>query len=108
MRVVGGEVTTLDPGHAQRNCGAVGAQGGLVVLACNGSVIQGDTATATGSWLAVWSPTSGLRAVTGDTLPTDVSQVSLVNGWVLWTGTDASQRPVLAALPIAALRALGQ
>jgi hypothetical protein len=108
VRVVGGEVTTLDPGQAQRNCGAVGAQGGLVVLACNGSVIQGDTATATGSWLAVWSPTTGLRAVTGDALPKDLSQVSLVNGWVLWTGTDAAQRPVLAAVPLAALATPGQ
>ena len=108
VRVAGGEVTTLDPGHPQRNCGAVGAQGGLVVLDCNGSVIQGDTATATGGWLAVWSSATGLRALTGHALPTDVSQVSLVNGWVLWMGTDASGGPVLAALPLAALATPGQ
>ncbi len=108
VRVVGREVATLDPGHTQRNCGAVGAQGGLVVLECNGSVIQGDTATATGGWLAVWSSATGLRAVTGHALPTDVSQVSLVNGWVLWMGTDASGGPVLAALPLAALVTPGE
>ena len=108
VRVAGGEVTTLDPGHPQRNCGAVGAEGGLVVLDCNGSVIQGDTATATGGWLAVWSPMTGLRAVTGHALPTDVSQVSLATGWVLWMGTDASGGPVLAALPLAALATPGE
>ncbi len=108
VRVAGGEVTTLDPGHPQRNCGAVGAEGGLVVLDCNGSVIQGDTATATGGWLAVWSPMTGLRAVTGHALPTDVSQVSLATGWVLWMGTDASGGPVVAALPLAALATPGE
>ncbi|MGC8633880.1 MAG: glycerophosphodiester phosphodiesterase [Candidatus Limnocylindrales bacterium] len=52
VRVAGGEVTAIDPGHPQRNCGAVGAQGSLVVLDCNGSVVQGDTATAPGGWPA--------------------------------------------------------
>ena len=43
-----------------------------------------------------------MRTATGDALPTDVGQVSLVNSWVLWMGTDVSGGLVPAAVPLAA------
>ena len=98
--VVGDTVETVDPGHANRQCEAVGADGGLVLLGCNGTTMSGDTATAIPSWVAVWSAASGLRALGGRA----AVAVGIANGWAVWTGEDQNGQPVLVGVPVSALR----
>ena len=100
VRVNGDTVETVDPGHANRQCEAVGADGGLVLLDCNGTTMIGDTATAIPSWVAVWSAGSGLRALGGG----PAVAVGIANGWAVGTGVDANQHAVLVGAPLSALR----
>ena len=104
VRVEGDRIVQVDPGISHRQCMAVGAEAGLIVLGCNGSVVQGNTTNATWSWLATWSSTSGLRAVVGDVLPTNQGAILLADGWVLQIGQDAAGRSVLVAVPMSALQ----
>ena len=98
VRVDGNTVDTVDPGHANRQCEAVGADGGLVLLACNGTTLSGDTATAVPSWVGVWSAASGLRSVG------DGAAIGIEAGWAVWTGRDANGHAVLIGVPLSALR----
>ncbi len=98
VRVDGDTVETVDPGHANRQCEAVGADGGLVLLDCNGTTMSGDTATAIPSWVAVWSAASGLRSLG------DGAAMGIEAGWAVWTGGDANGHPVLVGVPLSALR----
>ena len=100
VRVNGDTVETVDPGHANRQCEAVGADGGLVLLDCNGTTMIGDTATAIPSWVAVWSAGSGLRALGGG----PAVAVGIANGWAVGTGADANGHAVLVGVPLSALR----
>jgi hypothetical protein len=100
VRVDGDTVETVDPGHANRQCEAVGADGGLVVLDCSGVTMSGDTATAIPSWVAVWSAGSGLRALGGSA----AVAVGIANGWAVGTGGDANGHAVLVGVPLSALR----
>jgi hypothetical protein len=98
VRVDGDTVQTVDPGRAHRQCEAVGADGGLVLLDCNGTTMSGDTATGSRSWVAVWSAASGLRSVG------DGAAMGIESGWAVWTGGDANRHAVLVGVPLSALR----
>ena len=98
VRVNGDTVETVDPGHANRQCAAVGAEGGLVLLSCNGTTMSADVATGSRSWVAVWSASSGLRALS------DGTAMGIEAGWAVWTGWDASGHVVLHGVPLSALR----
>jgi len=98
VRVNGDTVETVDPGHANRQCAAVGAEGGLVLLACNGTTMIGDRATAVPAWVAVWSAASGLRSLG------DGAAMVIEAGWALWTGGDANGHAVLVGVPMSALQ----
>jgi hypothetical protein len=100
VRVDGDTVETVDPGHANRQCEAVGADGGLVLLDCNGTTMSGDTATAIPSWVAVWSAASGLRSL-GDGAAV---AVGFANGWAVGTGGDTNGHAVLVGVPLSALQ----
>ena len=100
VRVDGDTVETVDPGHANRQCEAVGADGGLVLLDCNGTTMSGDTATAIPSWVAVWSAASGLRSL-GDGAAV---AVGIANGWAVGTGGDTNGHAVLVGVPLSALQ----
>ena len=101
VRVVGDTVETVDPGHPHRNCGAGGADGGVIVLYCNGTTVSGDTATLT-SWVALWSAASGLRALGGGAAMAP-GELWIANGWAVWTGVDAYQHAVLMGVWLSAL-----
>ena len=101
VRVDGDQIETIDPGHANRNCWAAGAARGVVVLDCNGTTVNGDTAAMT-SWVAVWSAASGLRALGVLTVP--AVELWINSGWAVWTGADADQRSVLVGVLLSALR----
>ncbi len=100
VRVDGDTVETVDPGPANRQCEAVGADGGLVLLDCNGVTMSGDTTTAIPSWVAVWSSGSGLQALGGS----PAVAVGIANGWAVWTGADPNGHRVLVSVPLSALR----
>ena len=102
VRVDGDKVETVDPGHSHRNCGAGGADGGLVLLSCTGTTMSGDTATGSRSWVAVWSAASGLRALGGAAMAP--VELWTANDWALWTSVDANQHPVLIGVPLSALQ----
>jgi hypothetical protein len=102
VRVDGDTVETVDSGRPHRNCGAGGADGGVIVLYCNGTTMSGDTATLT-SWVAVWSAASGLRALGGGAAMAPV-ELWIANGWAVWTGVDANQHAVLMGVRLSALR----
>ncbi len=102
LRVDGAKIETVDPGRAHRNCGAGGADGGVIVLYCSGTTLSGDTATLT-SWVAVWSAASGLRALGGGAAMAPV-ELWIANGWAVWTGVDANQHAVLMGVRLSALR----
>jgi hypothetical protein len=102
VRVDGDRIETVDPGRARRNCGAGGADGGVIVLYCNGTTLSGDTATLT-SWVAVWSAASGLRALGGGAAMAPV-ELWTVAGWAVWTGVDANQHAVLIGVRLSALQ----
>jgi hypothetical protein len=97
VRVDGDTVETVDPGHANRQCEAVGADGGLVLLACNGTTMSGNTATGSRSWVGVWSAASGLRALS------DGSAIAIEAGWAVRTG-GANGHAVLVGVPLSALK----
>jgi hypothetical protein len=102
VRVVADRVETVDPGHPHRNCGAGGADSGVIVLYCSGTTLSGDTATLT-SWVAVWSAASGLRALGGGAAMAPV-ELWIANGWAVWTGVDANQHAVLMGVRLSALQ----
>jgi hypothetical protein len=106
VRVVGDTVETVDPGHPHRDCGAGGADGGVIVLYCNGTTMSGDTATLT-SWVAVWSAASGLRALGGGAAMAP-GELWTANGWAVWTGVDANQHGVLMGVPLSATTSASQ
>ncbi len=97
VRVNGDTVETVDPGHANRQCAAVGAEGGLVLLSCNGTTMSGDVATGSRSWVAVWSAASGLRALS------DGTAIGIEAGWAVWT-VGPNGYAVLVGVPLSTLR----
>ena len=100
VRVDGAKIEMVDPGHPHRDCGAGGADGGVIVLYCSGTTISGNTGTLT-SWVAVWSVASGLRALGGGAAMAPV-ELWTANGWAVWTGVDANQHGVLIGVPLSA------
>jgi hypothetical protein len=101
VRADGAKIKTVDPGRAHRNCGAGGADGGVIVLYCSGTTLSGDTATLT-SWVAVGSAASGLRALGGGAAMAPV-ELWTEAGWAVWTGVDANQHAVLMGVRLSAL-----
>lgn len=102
VRADGDQIETVDRGRAHRDCGAAGADGGVIVLYCNGTTMSGNTATMT-SWVAAWSAASGLRALGGG-VTIAPGDLWTDNGWAMWTGVDAHQHSVLVGVLLSALR----
>ncbi len=102
VRADGDQIETVDRGRAHRNCGAAGADGGVIVLYCNGTTMSGNTATMT-SWVAAWSAASGLRALGGG-VTIAPGDLWTDNGWAMWTGVDAHQHSALVGVLLSALR----
>ena len=102
VRADGDQIETVDRGRAHRNCAAAGADGGVIVLYCNGTTMSSNTATMT-SWVAAWSAASGLRALGGG-VTISPGDLWTDNGWAMWTGVDAHQHSVLVGVLLSALR----
>jgi hypothetical protein len=79
VRVDDGTLTVVAPESPNRECFALGASGSHVLLECGG------TADGTRTWLAVWSPGGGLRAIGADGVPYWIDQAWISGDWLVWS-----------------------
>jgi hypothetical protein len=109
VRVDRGTVTTVAPEGHDRQCFAIGGTADHIVLWCNGSNVIGDTAELMRSWLAVWSPDGGLRAIGVDGIPYWIDQAWIVGDQLVWSeapGPSPGDPWLFGSVPLSAIAAL--
>ena len=108
VRVDGGTLTTVAPESKDRQCFAIGGTSARVVLWCNGSNVIGNTGQLMRSWLAIWSPDGGLRAIGADGVPYWIDQAWIVGDQLVWSetsGTSPSAPWLFGAVALSTLAA---
>jgi hypothetical protein len=109
VRVDGGRIETVDPGHANRSCGAVWGGGGVAVLVCSGILPDPGSSPMDQQWLATWSAEAGLRAVAAGSRLVSPMASWVAADWLVWDGVgkmpDGTDGTSYSALSLRALAA---